>query len=170
MAFDSQEKERWSWTENRVHELRRLIEEGLCSPQIAERIGAPSEHSVRSAARRNGLRLAKGNGRPALHDGVRTDRREDCRIEQRKTRVTVEYWPPIALPVLRYVETPGPWLRFLDLPEEGACRWPMSAVHEPGSVHTPFCGCGTSGLVYCPSHEALARRGEVRELLSLVAA
>ncbi len=36
MAYEGDVNERWSWTENRVHELRRLIAEKLTSAQIAE--------------------------------------------------------------------------------------------------------------------------------------
>lgn len=167
MAFDSQEKERWSWTENRVHELRRLIAEGLTSFQIAKHLEGATPGSVRRKASRLGLEM-RFSGRPAMVEGKRTDKREQVRHEARISRERFRYWPPQPLPDdLRSVETPGRRFLFLDLPDQDHCRWPMSHVLEPGSVHTPFCGCKTRGLVYCPSHMALARRGQAQ--LSLVA-
>jgi len=163
MAYEGDVNERWSWTENRVHELRRLIAEKLTSAQIAERLKT-SEASVRNKAGRIGEQLSCARGRPRLSEDVRQARVEAVASIPAER---VERWPPIPLPALRYVETHGPRMTLSDLPDAGACRWPMSHAMEPGSARTPFCGCRTHGLIYCASHEALARKDRVQ--ISLVA-
>jgi len=163
MAYEGDVNERWSWTENRVHELRRLIAEKLTSSEIAQRLQT-SENAVRNKVWRLGEQLASGRGRPRLSEDVRQTRTEavsSIPVER------VERWPQIPLPALRHVETHGVRVTLADLPDVGACRWPMSHAMEPGSVRTPFCGCRTYGLTYCASHEALARKDGVR--ISLVA-
>ena len=158
MAYEGEKAvEQWAWTENRVHELRRLIELGLCSFEIAENLGT-SDCAVRNKTRRLGLSMGSGKGRPRLSPEVRVER-VAVEIAKRAAEPVRERWPPIPLPALRDVETPAEMrVTVLELPDANACRWPMGHVMEPGSARTPFCGCYTLGLVYCPSHEAIARQ------------
>lgn len=158
------------WSEERVGELRRLVERGDSARIIAAQLGC-SRNAVVGKAQRLGLRLKgvssnpAGGGRPkagprraASGDRVRVA------AKARRRGVTV------AAPAL-------PTVTFLAAVEAGTCLFFACDPFAPDGPDMPVCGgARVAGSRYCALHErakvdgaAIERRERRRELRRLAA-
>lgn len=141
-----------SWTEERIETLRRLVDEGLTSSQIAMELGGVTRNAVIGKLHRLQIKLktAWGNNRGDKPRRVRKMRQDRvARFVHRQ--VNGHGYRSHAFP--SDDEHPGSLeLSFMDL-GDGHCRWP----HGDGQY--TFCGRPQlNGYSYCAHHERLATR------------
>jgi len=141
-----------AWTEARIGELIRLHGQGRSAAEIARAMGGVSRSAVLGKIHRLGIQ----KGRPT---------RQAVRTKARQARGVAPIRPP--LPFQRStvrVISPRP-VGFLDLPDEGACRFP---VHEEDAPFL-FCGNGCpTNRSYCPGHHEIAYDRERTEQAAAV--
>lgn len=141
-----------SWTYNRVHKLRRLIEERYSAGEAAVELRV-----TRSAA----LGKAMALGLHFQSAPVRLLVEMPSTEPAKPSAVDLSIWrkinePPIPLPDdLRSIETDAEHLPFCDT--DAGCSWPMSPINEPGSARMPVCCADTvDGSPYCVDHQRLS--------------
>ena len=122
------------WTEERTTLLAQLVDEGLSSTVIAERMGV-SRNSVISKVHQQKLTLKLGQGR-----------------KPPKRKPPPKQWqlpPRKPLPMRISTPVPGP-VAFMEL-RLGQCKWPLGAF---------FCGVSAiAGKPYCLHHMKLGIQG-----------
>ncbi|MDE2100584.1 MAG: hypothetical protein KGL39_25295 [Patescibacteria group bacterium] len=145
-----------TWTANRVHKLRRLIEARYSAAQAASEMRIDKSTAIRKA---QALGLHFESIRPGSVKSIPMDRPAPNAVELATWRRMVRRErPPIPLPTdLRAIETAAEH-KPLALAGSRECRWPMNPIEEPGAASTPLC-CAPSvdGGPWCADHRALAR-------------
>jgi GcrA cell cycle regulator len=143
-----------TWTNERIDQLKRLLEAGLTCSQIAAEVGV-SRNAVIGKITRLGLsRRKEAPARAEKPKLVASRTRALTRIFARRGRL-------IELAALAAHEAPaiaildGRGCSLFEL-APGKCRWP---INDPGAAN--FCFCGSAqleGLPYCLGHARLAYR------------
>lgn len=138
-----------SWTNNRVHKLRRLIEERYSAGDAAAELRVTRSAAL-GKAMALGLHFQSVAERPVREKKAAAPGAVDLSLWRKMNQ------PPIPLPDLRSIETAAHHRPLAECAEH-ECTWPMSEAHEPGSASTPLC-CAhrTDSSPYCPEHHRLS--------------
>jgi len=158
--------EAWTWTDQRVEQLKKLWSDGLSASQIAAELGGITRNAVIGKVHRLGLSgRAKAPSSSAPRPRKPRAPSQFMRAPRRMTRGNTALALRSA-PLFDYELDAEPEPEFIDniIPigqrcsilqlTEATCHWP---VGDPGSPEFFFCGGKTAtGLPYCAYHARIA--------------
>lgn len=131
------EKDRMSWTDERVNLLKRLWGEGKTAAEIAKELG---EGVTRNAVIGKAHRLKLSSRVSPIQQNTKKVKTESKPVAPRRSMKKI--------PIFK-----GKEVKMEDL-RENMCRWPNG---DPQTEEFSFCGCGcVEGLPYCSTHAQIA--------------
>lgn len=147
------------WSDEKIEELKVLLDRNLSASAIAKRLGFKTRNSVIGKVTRLGLRLSgqiNQTGRPKRSpEGGHLTPRRRLRIVLKAPVIDEE--PEADIAGVHDFDLNIPLTQRLKLSQLNGhtCRWP---VGDPGTPDFFFCG-GYTSTIYCKHHTRRAIRG-----------
>lgn len=147
-----------SWTDERIAQLKRLVDDGLSARGIATALGGISRNGVIGKLRRLGLKFKSGAMKPKAPTLAKPKPGRLVVLTRASTELLPRLPSPPPRPVRPKSEAPelvmSAPISILDL-EPTSCRWPIKDLG--GGSHL-FCGAKrvSDESSYCVGHDRLA--------------